>query len=581
MKEVEIVANKIMQKDMAVQFSIFFTIVMTLIFGISYYFFNQTLIEREYENRYNTITAIVDNLDSSFAVIENTMVVVSNYEDIIIGLWTEDGHNYKENLRRIRNTSSLLSSVVVNNLDIEDIMVINNKGYVYESYSSIYFQNRIIDEMWFPDITMTGNEIIYVHTNEIVGEITFEYKNDYIVAIKPVWYIFSDDPIGYLISMVNANNFRKILDSAISDEDAYFVRDKSGRVKMMSENINPELVTQELQNRSINKLLGIDYLVVIEKSEITDWEIVCLTPLSSVSGNLSFYAIIFAFIYIIVICIIVFITWIMSQKITKPIKKLVNHMSEQDAEELKEIVIDSHYKEINTLTSNFNDMVSRNRLLINGKYKLEIQNKEAQVRALQRRINPHFLFNALQSIQSLAVLKRTEDIKQLLTDLGYLFRYIIYDTESHATLKSECIHLKAYINFQVKWFNKNCIFSFDVPESIMEIEVPKLILQPIAENIFRHGLKTSKGLHVDVSGWIEENTAIISISDTGVGISEEKLNSIIEEINNPKENVDNGHIGLRNVNRRLKLKFGAEYGISLDSCNGLYTKVYIRVPYPL
>ena len=271
-------------------------------------------------------------------------------------------------------------------------------------------------------------------------------------------------------------------------------------------------------------------------------------------------------------------TYALSKKIVKPIDRLMGHMNVISTGEFIPIEKSSDYVELNTFTLEFNTMIDEINKLINDVYKMEIANKESQLMALQQRINPHFLFNSLQLIQSMAVLNQTEEIKQMAKSLGFLFRYAIVNSENLASIEEEVQHLRHYMEVQTKWFYKNCSYEVKIDNGILDCKIPRLTLQPIIENIFRHGFRNEEEGQIVISGYKMDSYVIIQVRDNGVGISDERIMEIKGDLEQLKESKEGKHIGLRNVHKRLVLKFGEQYGISLKSKKDSWTEITLKVP---
>ena len=219
-------------------------------------------------------------------------------------------------------------------------------------------------------------------------------------------------------------------------------------------------------------------------------------------------------------------------------------------------------------------------------YSAQILQDQAELKALQSQINPHFLYNTLEVIRSKALIENVEDIAKMTKALATLFRYCISKQGDMVTLEEELNNLDNYLFIQQYRFRNKYIIetTYEKNEGILSLLLPKLTIQPIVENAFVHGLeaKISKGI-IQINIRVTETLLIIRISDNGIGIKEEKLielNQALEGIKETElENTSNSvGIALTNVNKRIKICFGEHYGITVYSTYGLGTDVELIAP---
>lgn len=212
-----------------------------------------------------------------------------------------------------------------------------------------------------------------------------------------------------------------------------------------------------------------------------------------------------------------------------------------------------------------------------------LMKKQAELDALQSQINPHFLYNTLDTIRGQADVHGLSDISQMSLALSKLFRYSISNHNSSVLLSEELDNIENYLLIQRLRFGDKFEKISRIDEDSLQCKVPKLLIQPIVENAVHHGLepKLEKG-YLLICTYVTQNRLIISIQDNGVGIPQEKLEAINEMLisNAPvlKKQVQGISIGLTNVNARIKLLFGDEYGIILFSMPGAGTNVQISLP---
>lgn len=210
----------------------------------------------------------------------------------------------------------------------------------------------------------------------------------------------------------------------------------------------------------------------------------------------------------------------------------------------------------------------------------ELQNllRAAELKALQAQINPHFLFNALNTIARLSLLEGAERTQEVVHSLSALLRTNLQDLEEMRTLEREIKSIEDYLSIQKVRFGDRIQATIDIEPNIMKISVPALSLQPLVENAIIHGLEPKKeGGHIYISGYVTHDKIIIRVSDTGVGIPQEQVGTILKR----EKRSSKGHltgIGLINVHQRIQHYFGEQYGLRIESKVGQGTNVYLLLP---
>lgn len=235
------------------------------------------------------------------------------------------------------------------------------------------------------------------------------------------------------------------------------------------------------------------------------------------------------------------------------------------------------------LFSDLRMMTERLKDLILKEYTAKMMKKQAELDALQSQINPHFLYNTLESIRGQAMVEGVEEIEIMTSALSELFRYSISKKGNLVTLEEELANVENYLMIQQYRFNNKFIIINKVEADTLNCKVPKLLIQPIVENAILHGLETKKGKGtITISAYKTERRLVLNIEDDGLGISSNrlvKLNDILKGEQSAIENDEVGlKIGLNNVNQRIKLNFGNDYGLSVYSTKGAGTNVEVVLP---
>lgn len=279
-----------------------------------------------------------------------------------------------------------------------------------------------------------------------------------------------------------------------------------------------------------------------------------------------------------VVCSVVY-----SKAISRPIRDLSEEMKTITLNEYSGSTLESREDEIGILQDSFNHMISRNKELIAQQYQAKLEKRNAQLRALQAQINPHFMYNTLQVIGGMALEKDAPEVYSVTLALSDILRYSLNFSKEMVCLEEEVEYLKSYVMIQNERFGGKVQLKLELEPDTRKCLIPKLILQPLAENSFEHGLLNKAGdwLLTVESHITPEGELLICIKDNGIGFDSERLAQIREkiELDTVKALNSGSHIGLANVHARIKLRSAKEgHGVSIDSSPETGTTVSVRMP---
>ncbi|WP_202081599.1 cache domain-containing sensor histidine kinase [Caldalkalibacillus salinus] len=310
---------------------------------------------------------------------------------------------------------------------------------------------------------------------------------------------------------------------------------------------------------------------VIAYDTVTDyagqWLLVKRIPYHTLYQSAYGVALINILFGVVGLALVILATFLVSFRITNPIRVLVQNIRQVEQGTMQ---VDFHSlgnDEIGILGHRFKRMVEKIHDLINREYKLEIENKTNQLKVLQSQVNPHFLYNTLQSIGTRALKNQVPEIYKSLTDLSHLMRYSMNTEEHIVPLSKEVEVAKAYLLLQKQRFGDDLSYVIDADEDMLDVQVPKMILQPIIENYFKHGFDTRvEPAKIEIHCRQTGDSILISIEDNGTGVSEERLQMIRQDLKGASHS---GHrhtgIGLKNVYTRLQLYYTHKASLILEN----------------
>lgn len=284
---------------------------------------------------------------------------------------------------------------------------------------------------------------------------------------------------------------------------------------------------------------------------------------------------------VIGLSLVVLAVLFVSFKMTSPIRILLQNIEQVEKGNMKIASQSFGSDEIGILGSRFQQMIERINQLITREYKLELENKTNQIKVLQSQINPHFLYNALQSIGTVALKNNVPQIYSLITHLSKIMRYGMNMEEDLVPLRKEITYTNAFLFLQKERFGEHLQVHVEVDEDVQDILVPKMILQPVIENYFKHGFDIRDGIgSIELKCFRDDDELVMVITDNGIGVTPQRLNEIHEHFRAEALNKKGPgtNIGLKNVYSRLKLYYDHKAKLFLENKEDGGFMVTMRLP---
>jgi Predicted signal transduction protein with a C-terminal ATPase domain len=496
----------------------------------------------------------------------------------------------KSDLSFQKSTDQIFNTIINFKSQIDSIFIFNLKGSneyrmkntalfkPYNPSSEKWFQDSIdafgrpviISTFKMSNVADIDNEealifsvargILDVDTSRVIGVIMVNSKMSFLsdicqkMIIAPGQRIVIADSKDNIIYDTVSSNITKKLDSSLQN--------------LLGEKINLNEKVY-LNNTSI----FINYAV----SGFTNWKIINIIPVEKLNLNINRMKTVTTILTFTIIIIAFVLVLFISRQIAKPLKKLVLLLKLFEKGNFDVKIRPESRDEIGSLARAFNKMTIKVKRLIKEVYFDKLKQKELELQMLQNQINPHFLYNSLDSIHMMAEINEDYETSKMATALAKIFRYGISQTNVKVTVKEEIENLKEYIMLQQVRFEDIFSIQLDIDESLADHIIIKLILQPLLENAIYHGINSrgEKGF-ISISGYIENETLIFEVSDNGDGMDLEQLALLNGYINGLNHSFKS--IGLKNVNKRIKLYYGDKYGIQIFSTVNAGTKVKVTIP---
>lgn len=417
------------------------------------------------------------------------------------------------------------------------------------------------------------------HLDALKGEEIWRYYDGDTVLCKKV-FSFDDEltPLGYVYISVSGRRIIDICMKLKHEMDEVIVRNNFGEIVMSS---RPELL--EINNENIVKSNGTykfggkNYSVFEEKSKDCNLKYEYLMNLTAFRWDV--FNVILKFLLTLILCVTIIMLCVRNiyKKQGAPIQEMVTCMNDAGSGNLKSRTSYKNDDEIGFLCTEFNKMMERLDELVNLNMNMDIQLKKAQLRAYESQINPHFLYNTLDLIRMISVNGESDKLETVIVSISSLLRYNL-STETEVRIEQEIKAIEDYFKILNIRYGDKFDYDIEVDTEVMNCRILKFLIQPLIENSVKHGIEKS-----DRQGYIElsckrigDEIAIV-VRDNGAGMSEEKLQEVIESIRN--DNLGDEHIGIRNIYKRMMLFYQNRGTIDFYSKENEVTQVLLKVPF--
>lgn len=425
--------------------------------------------------------------------------------------------------------------------------------------------------------------------------------NDLVIPIvQPVYNLYSGELIAYAYIAVSVQLFTDQIKNYQLPADSLILLELSGsdgrhtyRINSNSlEEIplsfsadNPDSIETNRSSTFVGRVRyqGMNHIFVKYRFENNKANLVQILSAQQDSSQTRFFVRLIIWVFAALIVFALLLRFILSYLVTKPVDQLTKRLSlisEGDFSEDKSILWDNELGEIGQGINNLSQNIQT---LMDKAVENEKQKREYEFKILQNQINPHFMYNTLNSIRWMATIQKAPGIAEMVTSFASLLRNIANNTDETILLSDELSLLDDYFIVQKYRYGGSITMEVNVEEpELLQARIPRFTLQPLLENAIYHGIepKGNAGcINVDVHQPTDcKNCVIIDITDDGLGMTPEQAATVLMNTPSGKGNLFR-HVGVSNVHQRLKLVFGQEYGLSVESEQGVFTRVSVRIPF--
>ena len=562
---------------------------MIIINTVFYNKIRQTVEDEVVASYQHLIQQYVSNVEYKLALYDNIMGEISSnnlVQDFLTFLQQVKNPDEVREARvtLLEDVNKYLSDKFVAGLNELTLYPLGNRAVLYHSH--IGNVDRLDDRSWIQSMLDTGNKTnFYVRRDWADRKVisfyavirdTDRYAPDNILGLARL-----DTFVSNFFALTNIPAVSENVNLAIVDQN----RDPLYGTGDLYDWKNKKEMIENAWSHGENhvEIDGREYRILNQKIARYGWSVLLLFDYGAIRQQVR-EATMSIFIMSLTLYIILFMICILfSASVSARLKVLTDKMEKVKSGAFATQPVVTGRDEIAEIDHDFNNMIVRLHKLINENYVQNIERKEAELRALRFQINPHFLYNTLELINSMASVYGCDDIGKISQNLGQMFRYNMSGSDSDfATLREEIEHIQNYTSIEKVRFEDKIKVKIEVSQDLLECRVPRFILQPLVENAFRHGFRDKTDGCVVIHAERKDSYLCILVQDNGQGIAKERLDDINRSIHSQETGIasartDTG-IGLYNINRRIQLCCGEAYGIQMKSQEGKGTEVWIRLP---
>lgn len=447
-------------------------------------------------------------------------------------------------------------------------------GYRISASSQLKENFSIFNESWYREAVDGKGRFIVTGLHEVN-----HFSSDSFLAITGARMIVDDrlNPLAVLAIHISPEFIGRIV-KATELQDAYIVvTDASGNPVYLSrgEYANDLEALGNQANRDTWELENRNFYGVTDHSDYLGWTLYLGQDRDKLFQGIH---VIRKFTFAMAVILIMaagFVSYWLAKGMSTPIQNLIKVMREV---ELGKFVVPQFLKrkdEIGQLYVNFARMVRRLEEMVQSIEEKERQKRHAELYAQRARIQPHFLYNTLNSIRMLAILQQNSQIAKLIHSLNKLLKAIIRYNDDLVSFRDEIALLESYAQLMDLRYTNTFVIHWNIPEEVKDASMPPMLLQPVLENAIFHAARgLTRELNITISAHLGSDGVLnIEVADDGIGMTGEQMDRLLVD------RKEDSHVGLRNVNERIRLRFGMQYGVSLAKPKGPGTCVRIRLPY--
>lgn len=570
----------------------------------TYHFSSQKLNEQNARHLSEIIANAAHHTDLYLRAYERSTLSLLTNQDVKSFLDASPPGDYEAYALRTQIRNEAITPIFIRNPEVAAIYVIDYEGrglyYTTPDLPVVKEPNarERIQEM--REIVSESGRLTMLNTSLFPGK-----EKEFITLARKIRGQESIDYKGILAFEIKSSDLSTLWRGVDLGERGFFlITDAYGRIvhhpdkRLLGGTVSPEL-HRKMNNGDRDGVYfddsdGERRMYVSETLEYSGWNLAVSIPAEQIEEPIQ--SIRYASIAsgALTLLFALWISYRLGRSITRPIQILKNGMRQTKQGNWLHVPVLRTKDELEDLTINYNAMVTQLSELMESEYRAQLHRKDAELereraelQALQLQINPHFLYNTLESVICYAVIQQSKEITEMVYAISQMFRYSIKTQLEETAVVNELKHLLSYMTIMEHRLGRPFELDIQIPPPYLLKKMVRLTLQPLVENIFQHGF--SKGIedrhYIRLDAYLDRNDMVLIVRDNGVGMEPGRLTELrsqleLNRLANPANHMGpyEGGIGLMNVHRRIQLVFGEQYGISVESAEGEGTTIRIRVP---
>lgn len=552
------------------------------------YIYQGSIEERSYANTMEIQNQVLKSLDQIFQSVSDNVEILGDYPEVqgYLNVDAENQQASRVNLEgQVRNLLLNYSHIYKEYLNI---VVVSEKGQYLSNDSYCIKKLPLTDEKWYQEAVRADGKLVLCPSS--LGRNLKDWKNystdSYVSTAKMIKDLKTGQGIGVILIDLDLNSIQNLVEDITMGQTGFgYIQDSQGYVLYAPKNkvvyrMNPAWVMAGESGRVRCRIEGKDYNVIYSHSEYTDLTAVGVFDWGKTIEGAARVRTVSWWIAAVIIVFAAGITVVFSASFTRPISALSRLMKKAQTGDMN-VRFENHYTgEIRQLGDSFNAMVEKINELLEVVYREQKNKREAELKILHEQIKPHFLYNTLDTIQWMAKEYHAQDIVDLVLALSGFFRISLSQGKEFITLEQEVLMVRNYLEIQKVRYEDLFNYSTEIEEGMENYMVLKICLQPLVENALYHGIKESDedGGNIWIRAFSDENDDIIlNVEDNGAGMSQEKIDQLNFWLRLKERGAEIKAYGILNVNDRIKIAYGDEYGLHYEKRTGGGTVAVVRL----
>jgi len=560
-------------------------LIPTITIGAYNYYQTKNYVKEEiFKNNSQTLAQTIENINYKLLITRgigegiayNNRIIEFLRDDFVFNSDTVESYNY--NVALLKDAAYNFSQS-----DVANLGIYMTNSSLTEDWNAFYSEKRISTQNWYKDFKNGKKDSTWVpvHTGELYPEESNKSRILYMTFVKKIYSFGSTKYLGVIaLDIMEDKMFSSMKKTS---GEFYVINDKNKLVYSSKKKTQEEMKIDPIRVKGEKgsiirendlyvyetvKDLGVKIVYKADSSKL-------LNTYKTTGGSM----LVAVFMGVVLLEIS---TYLIVKTIFTRMKKIIDVMETVSEGNFDIRIPVTTEDELGVLAKSFNILLEKIRDLIKDILKKEVAQKNAQLKALQYQINPHFIYNTIDIFRMKLELLGIHETADALAKFGKMLRYNIGNDNKYSTIKDEVKLVGNYIGIQKFRYEDRIKLNIDLPEYLKEFNMIKFLIQPVVENCIKHGLGfEQENIHIKICFKQKNKDVIIEVCDDGKGISKVKLDALNfqfeSQIYDKDMSGDDGAIGLANINKRIKLFYGSDYSIKMDSELGKYTKVIMRI----